>query len=146
MGAQRRDWQEMVQAGRTSTKMAECTSSRSAEYAVGSRNDFAPERAMRQFKTQELSDVVADAATRPSELTRHEIGEGVAVSFLYDGDGENPDTCQWRVVAPNEKQLRQVVWQLVELLTARGVRCKPAHFNGGVSHFRDEGPWGVVSP
>lgn len=100
---------------------------------------------MRQFETQELSDVVGDAATGPTELTRNDLGEGVAISFLYNGDERNPHTCQWRVVAQNGKQRRQVVSQLVEVLTARGVRCKPAHINGCVSHFRDEGPWEVVS-
>lgn len=97
---------------------------------------------MRKFQSQSLFEVVADAATGPSDLTRHELGEGVAVSFLYNGDEENPDTCQWRIVAQNEEQLQQVVWQLVEILTAKGVRCKPAHFSGCVCHFRDEGPWG----
>ena len=100
---------------------------------------------MRQFQTQELADVVADAATRPSGLTRHDLGEGIVISFLYNGDEENPDTCQWRVVAQNGRQLRQVMWQLVETLIARGVRCKPAHFNGKVGHFRDQGPWGASS-
>lgn len=100
---------------------------------------------MRQFHSVELSDVVEDAATGPTELTRHELGEGVAVSFLFDGDEENPHTCQWRIVGKNGKQVRHVVSQLVEVLRARGVACKPAHFNGCVSHFRDEGPWKVVS-
>lgn len=100
---------------------------------------------MKQFQTQELSDVVGNAATGPTELTRHDLAEGVAISFLYNGDEENPHTCQWRVVAQNGNQLRHVVSQLVEALRARGVRCKPAHFNGCVSYFRDEGPWEVVS-
>lgn len=96
---------------------------------------------MRRFQTRDLYEVVADAATRPIGLTRHDIGEGVSVSFLYDGDEGNPDTCQWRIVAKSGKQLRNVVWQLVDILTERGVKCKPAHFNGCISHFRDNGPW-----
>lgn len=67
---------------------------------------------MREFQTDELVDVIADAATRPNELTRHDMGEGLAISFLYDGDEENPGTCQWRVVAQNEEQLRDVLGRL----------------------------------
>lgn len=100
---------------------------------------------MRIFKTRELSEVVADATSKPSELTRHDLGQGVAVSFLYNGDEEHPDTCQWRIVAQNEMQLRQVVQQLVESLTTIGVRCNPVQISGSVCHFRDEGPWGVAA-
>ncbi len=96
---------------------------------------------MRQIDSTSLADVVLDASTLPSGLTRHDLGDGISVSFLYDGDEANPDTNQWRIVAPDRKQLREKVEGLVELLRARGVECKPAHFNGQVCKFRDRGPW-----
>ena len=95
---------------------------------------------MRQFRTQEVVDVVADAATLPSELTRHDLGDGVAVSFVYNGDEKNADTCQWRVFAVDEKQLQQVVLQLVEVLAASGGPYKPPNFVGCVGYFRVEVP------
>lgn len=96
---------------------------------------------MRKIDSNNLADVVSDAATLPSGLTRHDLGDGIAVSFLYDGDEANPDTCQWRIIAPDRKRLGDVVERLVELLWARGVACRPARFNGQVCNFRDRGPW-----
>ena len=85
--------------------------------------------------------VVATVARGPPGLTRHELPGGVAVSYLYEGDGEARGTCQWRVLAPDGESLRRAVSRLTASLDRAGVGYEAPRFGGKVCHSRDRGPW-----
>jgi hypothetical protein len=85
--------------------------------------------------------VVATVARGPYGLTRHDLPDGVAISYVYDGNEDRRGTCQWRVVAPDAQSLRLAVAQLTASLDRVGVTYDTPHFVGTVCHFQDRGPW-----
>lgn len=85
--------------------------------------------------------VVATVGRISGAIIRHDLGNGTAVSYLFDGDEACRHTCQWRVKAGSEAELAATVKDLLASLTARGVAFDTPRFSGTECNFADCGPW-----
>ena len=94
-----------------------------------------------------VADVAAVVDTAkmaaPCVLTRCDLPSGAAVSFVYDGDEEIRDSCQWRVFSEDVRELRGIVEELVSHLARSGVRYREPRFAQSVCRIQDLGPWRI---
>src|SRR5687768_9552895 len=92
-------------------------------------------------------DAVVDTVARTvCTLVRHNLGDGIAISYLFDGDENRPRTCQWRLIATSENELRKDVQKLLECLASLGVSYDAPRFFGTVCYLVDRGPWSPSPP
>ncbi|MHC5537910.1 hypothetical protein ACYOEI_06730 [Singulisphaera rosea] len=91
--------------------------------------------------TTSLAELVAYVGRTGHDLTRHDLPDGVAISFLFDGNSQRPRSCQWRVVADEELVLRSAVENLLAEFTRAGIAFDPPRIGNGICHFEDDGPW-----
>ena len=84
--------------------------------------------------------VVATVGRTTGTIVRHDLGSGIAISYLFDGDEDRPRTCQWRVIAASDVELQMAVQQLLASLAPRGVSHDTQRFSGSVCHITECGP------
>jgi hypothetical protein len=87
-------------------------------------------------------EVVAGVHDAPRcAIVRYDFAPHKAVSFLFDGNLDRPNTCQWRIVAESEEVLAELVYQLIQSLASVGVRLDQPRISGIHCAFQDYGPW-----
>lgn len=88
-----------------------------------------------------MDEFIGSVGKHVGQLVRVDISTEIAISYLYDGNTEKPRTCQWRVHASNETELKQAVKLLVDCLVAKGIKVPHLDISGKICWFQDEGIW-----
>jgi hypothetical protein len=88
-----------------------------------------------------MDEVVAEVGRVSGILVRHDLGDAVTVSFIYDGNLDRPRTCQWRLAADTSEATRAALSRLLSALDRCGVTYETPRVVGTLCHFEDHGPW-----
>lgn len=96
-------------------------------------------------KAESIDAVVASMAQIPNQIVGYDLGRGVTLCYLFEGNVEHRRICQWRVTADSDDRLTEAVAQLVVSLATRGIEVDPPRYANGVCLIHEHHPRPVVS-